>query len=71
MKTELYDAWREYCDSVEDRVDQSSFIAGWEACEVYAGRRIDELAFIGRQMAQGATRHDVDSGLRSSRPDAA
>lgn len=65
MNTELQSAWLEYCESGEDRVDQDSFIAGWTACHRYAGRSIDELAYIGRQMAQGVPRARIESELSS------
>jgi hypothetical protein len=68
MKTELQSAWMDYCESNESRVDQESFIAGWQACDRYAGHSIDELAFIGRQMARGVAREDLEAELIPPRP---
>jgi hypothetical protein len=67
MKTELQNAWMDYCESNEDRVDQDSFVAGWAACDRYAGHSIDELAFIGRQMARGVAREDLEAELSPPR----
>jgi hypothetical protein len=71
MKPELQSAWLEFCDSGEARVDQESFIAGWEACGRFAGHSIDELAFVGRQMGQGVPRELVESELSPPRKTAA
>jgi hypothetical protein len=71
MKQELQSAWQDYCASAQERVDQQSFNAGWEACLVHAARSIDEIAYIGRQMAQGVPQADVEASLRSSADHAA
>lgn len=64
MNTDLQRAWKEYCETNVKRVDRDSFIAGWTACQSYAGRSLDELAFIGRQIARGVPRQQVEVELR-------
>jgi len=71
MKTELQNAWLEYCKSGENRIDRNSFVAGWEACERIAARSIDELAFMGRQMAGGVSLAQVEAELAPRKPSAA
>lgn len=67
VTSEQSDAWIHFCAIASHSVDERSFLAGWDARDRLGDRRIDEVAFVGRQIATGHRPDQIVAKVPSTR----